>query len=41
MFVAAMSFFGGITFSGVTLSVISLKCVSTNNQECKIRNNKY
>ena len=32
VFLVAMSFFGGIT-----LSVTSLKCVSINNQECKVR----
>ena len=37
MFVAAMSFFDRITFNCNALSVISLKCVSMNNQECKVR----
>ena len=37
MFVVAMSFFDRITFNCNALSVISLKCVSMNNQECKVR----
>ena len=37
MFVVAISFFSGVTFSVTPLSVTPLKRVSINNQECKAR----
>ena len=36
VFVVAISFFSGITFSGIILSGTPLKSVSMNNQECNV-----
>ena len=37
IFVAIMSFFSCNALNAIPLNAISLKCVSMNNQECRIK----